>query len=507
MLPPWAWWPLVFLVTLKLGVHLYAIQGYGIFRDELYYLACAGHLALGYVDHPSLSILVLWGVKNLLGTSVIAVRILPALLGAATLVLIAGMAREMGGGRIAQMVAAVAGLIVPYYLAIHHIYSMNAISLFLWAATALLITRLIRTEAPRLWLWIGCVMALGLANKIDVLWLGAGLGAGLLLSPQRRWIATRWPWLAAGLSLLGLLPYLIWQMGHDWATLEFMGNATSQKMAAVSVVEFFQGQILTMHPLTLPLWLGGLLYLLLSRRGHQYRLLAWMYLAIALILAASGTSRSGYLGPAYTWLFAAGAVGLEAILERRRRQWIAWPVMGLMLAGGAATAPLALPVLSVERYVPYARSLGVGPSTEERKEVGVLPQFYADMHGWESITQTVVDVVESLPPDERDRVRVFAPNYGVAAALDYYGRKHGLAPSLSGHNNYWYWGPGDLDGKILLSIGGQRRTFEGLCGSVEQVATIDCGLCMPYENGRPLWLCRELQIDAAEIWPRTRHFD
>jgi len=501
-------WRLVGVITaIKLALHLYAIEGYGIFRDELYYLACADHLDWGYVDHPALSILILWILKSLFGTSLLALRILPALTGTLTVVVVAATAREMNGGRVAQLIAATATLVAPVYLSLNHTYSMNSISLLLWATTAFLVARLVRTQTAYLWLAIGGVLALGLANKIDFLWLGAGLGVGLVLTPERRWLRTRWPWLTGAIALGGLAPYIFWQMRHDWPTLEFVRAATTEKMASVSIFDFISGQILVMNPFTVPISIAGLVYLALHQRVRKFQILGWIFVTVAVILAASGTSRDFYLSPAYTALFAAGGVAFEMILSRWKSSLPTWTTVTVLLVGGAAAAPLALPVLPVPTYLRYAAALGFSPSTEERKEVGELPQYFADMHGWSDIASTVVRIVESLPCDEREKLRIFAPDYGVAGAIDHFGRSAGLAPAMSGHNNYWFWGPGDFDGGTLIEIGGRRDELEGLFTSVELAATIDCGLCMPYENDRPVWVCRGFKGDFSELWPRVKHFD
>lgn len=495
------------VAAVKLAVHLYSIEGYGIFRDELYYLACADHLDWGYVDHPALSILVLWIVKSLFGTSLFALRILPALTGTLTVIVVAATAREMNGGRVAQLIAATAVLVAPVYLSLNHTYSMNTLSLLLWATTAFLIARLVRTQNAYLWLAIAAVLALGLANKIDFLWLGAGLGVGLVLTSERTWLKTKWPWLTGLIAMSGLAPYLLWQLRHDWPTLEFVRAATTQKMAPVSILDFISGQILVMNPFTVPISIAGLVYLMMHHKGRRFQVLGWIFVTVAVILAASGTSRDFYLSPAYTALFAAGGVGFEMILSRWKSSLLTWMTITILLLGGAAAAPLALPLLPVPNYLRYSSALGFAPSTEERKEVGDLPQYFADMHGWRDIVATVIAVFESLPDDQREGVRIFAPDYGVAGAIDYYGRKAGLSPALSAHNNYWLWGPGDFDGGTLIVVGGERQDLDGLFASVELAATINCGLCMPYENGRLVWICRDFQGDFSELWPRLKHFD
>ena len=491
----------------KLLLHLATSPGYGYFRDEFYYLACADHLAPGYVDHPPLSIFLLWAVRHALGDSLFALRLLPAVLGAATVALVGLMARALGGGGWAAALAMTGALVAPEYLALNHFYSMNAFDTFFWALAAYLLILLIRGAGPRLWLLLGLVLGLGLANKISVLWLGGGLLVGILASAERRWLATPWPWLCGGVAAALFAPYVLWEVRHGWPTLEFIHNATTEKMADVAPLGFLVGQIRAMHPFTLPLWLGGLAWLLFHPTGKKYRLLGWMYLTVFVILALSGTSRSGYLAPAYTWLFAAGGAGGERLLERPRLVRLRPAVVAILLAGGVVAAPLALPLLPVETYIRYARVLGERPSTEERKELGDLGQFYADMHGWVAIVGTVAEVYRRLPPADAAAARIFAPDYGVAGAVDLLGRRQGLPPAISGHNNYWLWGPGDWDGRVLIVVGSSEERLRVLFATVERVATIDCGRCMPYENRRPIWVCRGLREPVADVWARVKHYD
>ncbi len=430
----------------KLLLHLATSTGYGYFRDEFYYLACTEHLAPGYVDHPSLSILFLWAVRHLLGDSRPALRLLPAVLGAATVALAGLMARALGGGRWAVALAMTGALIAPEYLALNHFYSMNAFDIFFWALAVFLLIRLIDGADPRLWLLLGLVLGLGLANKISVLWPGAGLLAGLVATPQRRWLATRWPWLCGAIAVVLFSPYLFWQVRHGWPTLEFIHNATTDKMVAVAPLDFLIGQIRMVHPLTLPLWMGGL---------------AWLR-PVAVVL---------------------------------------------LIVAGAVTAPLALPLLPVDTYIRCSRALGERPSTEERKELGELGQFYADMQGWDAIVGTIADVYRRLPAQDATAARIFAPDYGVAGALDLLGRRQGLPPAISAHNNYWLWGPRGWDGRVLIVVGGEEDRLDARFEAVERAATIDCGRCMPCENGRPVWVCRGLRAPIAETWAQIKHYD
>lgn len=501
--PPFATLAVGALAAVQLVVHLVVLPGYGFFRDELYYLACAEHLDWGYVDHPALSILVLKAITTVFGTSIWAVRLLPALVVTALVVLVAETARQLGGGRIAQVLAATATLVVPLYLALGHIFSMNVLALLLWSIVALLLVRLLRDDDARLWAPLGVVLALGLANKLDFLWLGAGLGVGLLLAERRR-LATPGPWIAGTIAMVGLAPYVLWQIAQGWPTREFVHNASTEKMIEVSPLDFLAGQVEAMHPFTVPVSIAGLIFFFTSA-GRRFRLLGWVFVTVAAILVLNGTSRAGYLAPAYTWIFPAGGVALEAWIGERRH-WIAGVLVAGMLAGGAVVAPFALPILPVEDFLAYAESLGATPSSEEKKEVGALPPFYADMHGWESIVDTAAGVVATLPAEEQRQARVFAPDYGIAGAIDYYGPARGLRPALSGHNNYWLWPPED-DVPVMVVIGGSREGVGAFFERVELATHLDCGYCMPYENGRPVWIAREPKGPIADAWPALKHFD
>lgn len=491
----------------KLVLHLATTSGYGYFRDEFYYLACADHLAAGYVDHPPLSAFVLWAARAVLGDSLSALRLVPALLGAGTVALVGVMARTLGGGLWAMALAMTSALVVPSYLALDHFYSMNAFDIFFWALAALVVMRLAEAESLGRWSVLGLVLGLGLLNKISALWLGAGLFVGLVLSPLRRSLATRGPWLAGLIAAVVFSPYVIWEIQNGWPTREFIRNATQDKMVAVAPLDFLRGQIDDMLPFTLPLWLAGLIWLLLAPAARRFRVLGWTYVTVFVILAASGSSRSGYLAPAYTWLFAAGGVALETLLAKRTLAWLRPAYLGVLLVTGAFIAPLALPLLPIDTYIRYAQALGEAPSTAEKKELGQLGQFYADMHGWDSIVNTLAGVYRSLPPEDAARARILAPDYGVAGAVDLLGRKQGLPRAISGHNNYWLWGPGDWDGRVLIVMGGSEEKLRAQFETVERAATTNCGLCMPYENNRPVFVCRGLRMPVAARWPQVKHYD
>jgi hypothetical protein len=496
-------------VAVKLALHLWVGEGYGWFRDEFYYVACSDHLAWGYVDHPPLSIALLKLWRLAFGDSLWMIRMLSALAGAATIVATGWIARTLGGGLFAQGLAMTAALVAPLHLALTGTYSMNAFDLLLWTLAAGVLATIftdtdVAAPATRRWLAFGVIVGLGLMNKWSMMWFAGAIGLGLLLTAQRRHLSTRGSWLAALAAVLLFLPHILWQIAHDGPTFEFIRNATGNKMRAVAPLDFVRTQVLTMNPITLPVWLAGLVALLADRR---LRALGIAFIAVAVLLMVNGTSRASYLAPAYTMLFAAGGVAFARTLLPARLPILRGVALGALLAGGAALAPLALPLLPVETHIAYAARLGLGPSTDERKAVGRLSQFFADMHGWEEIVAEVARVYHALPAEDRARTSIFTYNYGEAGAIDVLGRRHGLPYAVSGHNNYWLWGTRGQIGEVLIVIGGTEEGHLRVFEHVERAGVTDCGDCMPYENHQTIWVLRGLKMPVEEAWAQLKHYD
>lgn len=501
---------LVYLASLKLMIHLATnwAGAYGFFRDEFYYIACSEHLALGYVDQPPLSIVLLAISRWILGDSLVAIRFLPAVAGALVVFLTGRMVRELGGGRFAQIVAALSIIAAPAYLGTNNLYSMNSFDMLFWALSAYIIILIIKRGNYRLWLILGLLLGLGLLNRISVLWLGLGLIVGLLLTRQRRTLVTKGPWLAFLVAALLFLPHILWQIANDWPTLEFIQRATSEKMAGNPPVEFIVDQILNMNPALFPVWLLGLGYYFFFREGRRFSILGWIYAAVLLLLLINQRSRSGYLSPAYSMLFASGGVVIEKFIRHFNLRWLKPIIVIFIVIWGVILAPMALPVLPVEAYIAHAKRLGIEPSTEERKEVGKLPQHYADMHGWEKMVETVAGVYQGLSPEQRSSCTIFTGNYGEAGAIDFLGRKYQLPKASSGHNNYWLWGPQNDTAQVVIHLGGpSEETLVGLYREVQVADTFRCEYCMPYENNMPIYLGKGPLFSMMVIWPRVKHFE
>lgn len=473
------------------------------FRDEFYYLACSHRPAWGYVDQPPLSIAVLWVVRHLAGESLLTLRVTAALISAVTVWLTGSIARRLGASAFGETLAMTATAIAPELLAFGSFYSMNVLDLLFWTLAARILIDVLDAPTTTRWVVLGAILGLGLENKISVLWLGAGIGAGLALTPARRLLLTPGPWLAGAVAAALFAPHVLWQVTHGWPTLEFIRNASRDKMQTNTPVSFIAEQVMTLNPFTLPVWGAGLLYLLFAAPAARYRPLGIVFLTVATLLILNRTSRSAYLAPGYPMLFAAGGAALE--------RWMARPTLRIalivvLLIAGAISAPMALPLLPTDAYVRYSAALGQAPSTEEKKEVGRLPQFFADRQGWDRFVDQVAAAMERVPAGERASAAVWVGNYGEAGAIERLGGSRGLV-ALSGHNNYWMWGPRGYTGRVMIVVARSRAAVEQRYASVEQVGETDCGDCMPYENHIPIFLCRVRTPPLPDSWPALKHYE
>ena len=499
---------LLLFACAKLLIHFYtnAFAGYGIFRDELYYAACSEHLSAGYVDQPPLSIFILAVNRFLFGDSIFAIRMLPAIAGAATVFLTGLMARELGGGRFAQGIVSLAALVSLILLAMDGFFSMNAFDLLFWAWSVCLLIRLVNTGDKKYWLQLGFLLGLGLLNKISVLWLGLGILAGVAATSERRWLKTEYPYIAGGIAFALFLPFILWNAAHGLAHLEFIGNASGHKYSSLTPMIFLSGQLLLQNPVTLPLWLAGLFWVLFSRTEKRYRLVGFIYLTAMTVLLVNGHSKPEYLSPAYPALFAAGGVAIEKWTSSGIARWIR-PVYGVVVAAGIFLAPLAIPILPVETYIRFADLLGIKPSTPEGKKLDSLPQFYADMFGWEEKAAAVAKVYHSLSPQDQAVCAIFGDNYGRCGAIDFYSKKYDLPKAIGPHNNYWLWGPRNYTGELVIILGGDLKGKTDRFESVTIADTVRSKYAMPYENNLAIYVCRNLKMPLRELWPQLKHYE
>jgi hypothetical protein len=485
--------------------HCYYNNRYGYFRDEFDYIACGNHLAWGYVDQPPLVPFLIHVSRAALGDSLRAIRFIPALATSLLVVQTALITREFGGHRFALLLSGIAVVIAPQYLSNGGLLTTNCLEPNLWMGCAYFLILTIKRDQPRYWLWFGVIAGIGLEEKYTIALFGFGIVLGLLLTEQRRFLLSKWLWIGGAAAFLIFLPNLLWNIHYHWPFLELMRNIRADgRDVVLGPGQYFIQQTILLHPLSAPIWLAGLVALLVSARLKPYRLFGWSYLVCyATLYVLHG--KNYYLAPVYPMLLAAGAVVIDFVLTRPVGRWLRPAIVILLLAGGAHLAPVTVPVLSPDHFISYARTLPFKlPVMERAHERVVLPQWYADQFGWQEIVDETAVAWNEIPVAERSDCAIFAQDYGQAGAIDFLGRRAGLPAALSGHQTYFLWGPRGYSGDCMIVLGGNRSRLEQLFKNVQYVGTSSDN---PYalETGIAVWICSGPKFGRlVQLWPQLK---
>jgi hypothetical protein len=457
------------------------------------------------VDHPPLIPLIARACQFLFGDSLRSLRLVPALASSAVVVLTAMIAREQGGRRFALLLSAVAVLIAPIYLSDGSLLTTNCLEPVLWAGCAYFAILAVKRAEPRYWLWFGVVAGIGMEEKYSIGVLGFGVVVGLLLTEERREFASKWIWMGGAAALLIFLPNLIWNVQNHWPFVELMRNIRLEgRDVVLSPWEYFAQQVLLVNPLTAPLWMAGVLALLLWRPVKPYRFLGWCYpVAFTVFVALRG--KNYYLAPIYPMFMAAGATVMEDAIERARQTWLKPVTLSVLLVSGAWLAPLVVPILPIETFNRYLNRLPFKiPASEHTHMRLAVPQHYADQFGWKEIVAETAKAYEQVPAAERSSCAIFAQDYGQAGAIDFFGPRYGLPPALSGHQTYYLWGPRGYSGNCMIVLDDRPEVLEGLFENVELVGTSPDN---PWalERDIPVYICRGPKFGSLEeVWPQVK---
>jgi hypothetical protein len=497
-------WMVLAIALAKLLLHCIYNNRYGYFRDEFDYLACAQHMAWGYDDQPPLLPFLVKVSRAVLGDSLRSIRFVAALSASATVVLSAMITRELGGRRFALILTAVCVLIAPIYLSDGSLLTTDCLEPIFWMGCVYFAILTIRRDEPRYWLWFGVVAGLGLEEKYSIAVLGFCVVIGLLLTNERRFLLSPWIWLGGLAAFLIFLPNVIWNYRHDWPFVQLMHNIRADgRDVQLSPWQYFAQQILLLHPLAAPIWIAGVFALLFWKPLRPYRFLGWAYLAaLAVFIILKG--KNYYLAPIYPMLIGAGAILIESAIERSRQRWLRPTLVAILLFGGASLLPLVVPILPIEQFITYMDKLPFKVPRSEHSHMGaVLPQYYADQFGWQEMVANVAKAWSRLDPAERPDCGIMAQDYGQAGAIDFFGPRYGLPPSLSGHQSWFLWGPRGYSGNCLIVLDDRKERLAGLFERVDYVGSSD----NPYalERNIPVYICRGSKFGSlSSLWPRLK---
>ena len=481
------------LVTLVL--HVATSFRYGYQRDEMYFIACGRQLAWGYVDQPPLIALVADVSLRLFGDSLTAIRLLPGAAAGLLVALCGWVSIRLGGGIFAAVLSMLAVALAPFDFAVGNLLTMNAFEPLFWTGAAVLL--ILQLEESQSWRWplIGVVFGVGFLNKWSMFAFAIALIGGVALSSSRRILATRGCALSVFIAAAIAAPNLWWQAAHGWPQIELLHNAAAVKDESGNPLAFVLSQALVMGPGAVPLWIAGLVSL-----ARRFPGIAWSY-AILLVLYVAVGAKIYYMAPIYPLLIAAGVPLIEHLVSRS--SWRAG-IAGFVVLASLAILPAATPILPLSDYLVYQRALDLRPVRMERRDTGLVPQHFADQLGWASLVATARRSVSHLQSNELSTAAILTADYGQAAALSFLGQGQ-LPVVISGHNQYYLWGPHG-DHPVLIAIGISRETLLRAYHSVQQIETYEDPYVLPYSNHLPVYLCRDPRLPLTAFWPQLRRY-
>ena len=488
-------------------LHLAANPHYGFFRDELYFIICGFHPALGYVDQPPVVPLLAAG-SQLFGHSLFLLRALPAAFAAGGVYVTCLLVAELGGGIFAAVLASLTFFAAPVLLSFGQKVGPDMVGLWLWPLAALYVLRIVKGADPRWWLAAGACIGVALESKYSAIFFTLALAAGLLLTSQRRVLFSRWFLGGVVVAIAIALPNFVWQALHGFPMWELLRNGANGKNTVASPVLFLFQQLILTNLFLSPIWIVGLVWLFFNRTA---RFLGWAYVLLILMMIVLH-AKHYYPADIYPLLMAAGGVTVEG--WTRRLAAVRGVLVAATVAAGLFFAPLTLPVLSEKQTLAYTafvtEALHIKKSSmqTERFRTSLLPEDFADMHGWPELAATAGTIYAGLPPAQRAQAAIVASNYGEAAAIDFFGGRYGLPPALSGHNNYWLWGTHGYSGNVVIDINGDcgRMDFPGLFRSARLVTRSNPPWVISYEQNIPISLCEGITQPLTTLWPKLRHY-
>lgn len=411
------------------------------------------------------------------------------------------LVRLLDGKIFAQWLAGLCVLLAPFDLSQGLLLVTDLVQQLAWLGCSAVLIVILRTGEQRRWLVIGAIVGLSLWSKYLLLFDLVALAAVMPFTPLRRAFITPWPYLAGVVALAVAAPNILWQWHHDWPFLEIGANGASGKNVALSLPAYLWSEIVLFNPAAAIVWIAGLAAVAFSPRWRLYRVFALQY-AVFIAIEVATHGKDYYAASLYPTLFAFGAAAIEGSVSRLALRG----ALVVVIAGvGALAAPMAIPILPVDRFIAYERALGYAPSPMEHRELGVLPQIYADMFGWREMAALVSKAYWALPEGERAKAVFTGNNYGEAAAVDVLGDR--LPPSISGHNQYFLWGPRGHDGEVVIRLARDPERVKEAYAGVEVVGKLDSPYAMPDENHLFVVVCRGRKSSLIADWPQFKNYN
>ena len=442
---------LLFLVLLRIIIpYLLQSPQYEPHRDEFLYLAEGNHLAAGFMEVPPLLSWFAW-LTHLFGDGMFWIKLWPSLFGAATFYAMGRLVILLGGQRFALFLLFLSFLF-SVYMRGFFLFQPNPPEIFFWTMIVFSLIRYVQTGENK-WLYVfGISAGFGMLSKYSVLFYTVSVLGGILLTPHRKLFINKHFWLACGTGILIFLPNFLWQYNHHFPVVHHMKELQETQLQYVKPTDFLKDQVMMFLPCFF-VWLCGLYNVFFSRGDKMLRFVGFAYVFVIIILLA-GSGKNYYALGAYPVLLAFGSYHLEAFTAVKRKV-LRYVFVAVILIIGMVFIPIGLPVAPPAKLAAFYKEWHLektGALQWEDLKNHPLPQDFSDMLGWEEMTRKVAKAYHSLTPEEQKNTLIFCNNYGMAGAVNYYGKKYNLPEAYSDNASFLYWLPNDKNIRNLILV-------------------------------------------------------
>ena len=478
-------------------IHMFTNHQYGFHQDEMVVVDNAYNLDWGYVEYPPITPFLTRISLDIFGLSLVSARMFAALAQSIIMVLAGLMARELGGKRATQILAAIATAIAPIAL-VEGATVMYMTFDFLWSVLiAYFAIRMLKSEDPRWWLGIGAAIGLGMMTKFTMAFFAAGIVGGVLLTDVRRYLKSPWLWGGVVLSLLVFLPNMLWQIQHNFISLDFLQGIHARDVEIGRADDYLIEQfVFCANTVVIPLWVAGLYYYFFRQDGKRFRMMGWMFV-ITFMIYFLAQGRSYYEAPAYPMLIAAGAVVWQEWIDKlsmQKARVALGTTWSILVVGAVFAGTLALPIPPINSPLFNA--------------VSEVHDLFTEQIGWQDMVKTIGDIYAGLPAEEKARSGILTQENDEAAALNLYGGEYGLPKAISGSDTFWLRGYGNPPPETLIIVGIEHPYIDLFFEQCTMAGTVtnSYGIKNDLTNPSGIYVCRKARLLWPEIWKRIKHY-